>query len=154
MSRVETLILPQLEHVRRSGDGWTAQCPGPGHDDHNNSFSVRETSDGTILVKCFAGCAAEQIVSAIGLEMRDLFPPKERPASPKRGVTLAELAAAKGLPLELFRSFGWREENGHVVIPYRDEHGVETPRPTPRRDDCGQGARVHARRGRTVRAGA
>ena len=31
-----------------------------------------------ILVKCFAGCSAAEIVSAVGLELSDLFPEKPR----------------------------------------------------------------------------
>lgn len=37
-------------------------------------MAITETSDGVVLLKCFAGCTAHQIVNAIGLEMRDLFP--------------------------------------------------------------------------------
>ena len=29
---------------------------------------------GAVLLNCFAGCSAEQIVNAVGLELKDLFP--------------------------------------------------------------------------------
>jgi hypothetical protein len=44
-------------------------------------------------------------------------------------VTIAELAIAKGLPEALFRLHGIRDDNGRIVIPYRDEQGNETKRP-------------------------
>jgi putative DNA primase/helicase len=63
-------ILGYLRGVRRSGDGWMALCPA--HDDRNASLSVH-VSDGRILVHCHAGCATEDVVSALGLTMSDLF---------------------------------------------------------------------------------
>ncbi len=48
-----------------------AQCPA--HDDRNPSLSIREASDGTLLVKCFAGCETVDVVAALGLSMADLF---------------------------------------------------------------------------------
>ncbi len=65
-------FLRRLDGVKRSGKGWMARCPA--HDDHNPSLSITETSDGKTLLKCFAGCQPEQVVSAVGLEMKDLFP--------------------------------------------------------------------------------
>jgi hypothetical protein len=39
---------------RRSGDGWVARCPGPGHEpgDGNRALSVVEAPDGRVLLKC------------------------------------------------------------------------------------------------------
>jgi hypothetical protein len=55
----------------RSGSGWKAYCPA--HDDRNPSLSISETPNGTVLVKCHAGCNAGQVVAALGLNLRDLF---------------------------------------------------------------------------------
>jgi 5S rRNA maturation endonuclease (ribonuclease M5) len=65
-------VLDRLENVRASGDGWTALCPA--HDDNRSSLNVREGDDGRVLLRCFAGCEVEEIVEALGLKMRDLFP--------------------------------------------------------------------------------
>ena len=46
----------------------------PAHADGTASLSVCEGSDGKILLKCFAGCTTDSIISAIGLQMKDLFP--------------------------------------------------------------------------------
>ena len=68
-------LLQNLEKVRRSGQGsWLACCPA--HDDKSPSLSIRETVDGRVLVHCFAGCAVHEIVSAVGLDTSDLFPPR------------------------------------------------------------------------------
>jgi hypothetical protein len=120
-------LIARLEHAKKNGRGWTACCPG--HEDAKNSLSINRADDGRILLNCFAGCTAEAIVGALGLTLRDLFPPTERAGSTGRGVTIAELAAAKGLPEVLFRDHGWRDDNGRIVIPYRDDQGRETTRP-------------------------
>lgn len=70
-------ILPMLAKVKQRQPGqWSACCPA--HDDTGPSLSVRELPDGSVLVYCFAGCGAAAVVAALGLEMADLFPPKEK----------------------------------------------------------------------------
>jgi hypothetical protein len=39
-------------------------------------LSVRELDDGTVLVNCFAGCGAAEVLDACGLGYDALFPPK------------------------------------------------------------------------------
>ena len=63
-------ILERLQGVRQSGDGWTAICPA--HEDRRPSLSIN-VRQGNILLHCHAGCAAEAICAAAGIEMRDLF---------------------------------------------------------------------------------
>ena len=65
-----------LSNVKPKGAGYMARCPG--HDDDDNSLSIDEGNDGRILLKCFAGCAAEDIVTAVGLDMADLFGKEKR----------------------------------------------------------------------------
>lgn len=66
-------LLPLLDGVRESGkDRWVARCPA--HDDQKPSFSIRELPDGTLLIHCFAGCSAEEVLTALGLEFQDLYP--------------------------------------------------------------------------------
>lgn len=66
-------FLSRLDGVkdRRQGQ-WFAKCPA--HDDRSPSLSVKEAEDGTTLIRCFAGCSAQQIAEAVGLSLRDLFP--------------------------------------------------------------------------------
>ncbi|MFJ2455602.1 virulence-associated protein E [Pseudomonas protegens] len=66
-------VLSRLGKVKPTGPNkWKTCCPA--HDDKNPSLTITETSDGTVLLKCWAGCSAQEVVSAIGLELRDLFP--------------------------------------------------------------------------------
>ena len=65
-------ILSRLKNVRTILNGWKASCPA--HDDRQPSLSVSVGDDGRVLLYCHAGCKVEDVVSALGLEMRDLFP--------------------------------------------------------------------------------
>lgn len=66
-------VLSRLDKVKANGPGkWKACCPA--HADKNPSLSIREVGDGTVLLKCWAGCSAVDITAAVGLELRDLFP--------------------------------------------------------------------------------
>jgi hypothetical protein len=47
-----------------------ARCPS--HPDKNPSLSIKEEND-RILLTCWAGCAAAEIVKALGLHLKDLF---------------------------------------------------------------------------------
>lgn len=67
------ILLSKLEKVRQTGPGrWIACCPG--HYDKHPSLNIREIEDGTVLIKCWAGCGAIDVISAVGLEFSDLFP--------------------------------------------------------------------------------
>lgn len=98
-------LLSRLDRVKKSGDGWMARCPA--HDDRTASLSVTEAPD-KVLVHCFGGCRTEDVLAAVGLEFKDLFPPRPRPESPaefrqhrlavRRG---AWGAALQVLPLEV-----------------------------------------------------
>lgn len=69
-------LLARLEGVKSTGPGrWVALCSA--HADRHPSLSIRETGDSTILVKCWAGCGAADVMAAIGLALKDLF--AERP---------------------------------------------------------------------------
>jgi len=78
-------ILERLENVKEAGQGFTARCPA--HEDRHSSLSVRRGDDGRVLVKCFVGCTAEQIVAKLDMEMRDLFPQADAPIGMTRTAT-------------------------------------------------------------------
>ena len=70
-------ILSRLDKVRQHQKGrYMALCPA--HQDRSPSLSIKQTEDGRILMHCFAGCHVEDICSAIGLEVKDLFPRTDR----------------------------------------------------------------------------
>jgi len=60
---------------KRSGGEWKARCPA--HDDRSPSLSIGEGDDGRALINCHAGCDATDVVASLGLEMRDLMPPRD-----------------------------------------------------------------------------
>ena len=65
-------ILCRLDSFKNTGVGkWMACCPS--HDDRNPSFSIRETTEGRILIRCFSGCTPVEILDSIGLKLSDLF---------------------------------------------------------------------------------
>ena len=67
-------FLSLLTDVKDRGNGnYLACCPA--HEDKSPSLSVKVDTDGTVLVHCFGGCSAQQIVESVGLELKDLFPP-------------------------------------------------------------------------------
>lgn len=71
-------VLSYLDKVKSAGTNrWKACCPA--HEDKNPSLAISETSDGVVLLKCWAGCTTQSIVSAVGLELRDLFPGEKQP---------------------------------------------------------------------------
>ncbi|HEV8066214.1 MAG TPA: hypothetical protein VGP76_00660 [Planctomycetaceae bacterium] len=69
-------ILNALPGVRATADGWVALCPVHEADgaEHTPSLRIAQGDDGTALVKCRVGCGTREILAAIGLTMRDLFP--------------------------------------------------------------------------------
>lgn len=90
-------ILPLLTKARQRQPGQYSACC-PAHDDNGPSLSVRETQEGAVLLHCFAGCGVSEIVAAMGLELHDLFPPRDTPPNaPKRTARL--LTAGQALDL-------------------------------------------------------
>lgn len=66
-------LLQRLDKVKKTGtDKWQACCPA--HADKRPSLAIRETNDGRVLLHCFAGCGAAEVLAAVGLEFSDLFP--------------------------------------------------------------------------------
>jgi len=74
-----------------------ALCPA--HEDTNRSLSVSEGDDGRVLLRCHANCKTEDIVSALGLSMADLFPASK----------------TKDTPLKLIQTYDYRDEAGELL---------------------------------------
>ncbi len=133
-------ILEQLGNVRDSTNGrYTASCPVPDHGkgrgDLNPSLSLKESSAGRIVVKCFAGCDPQSLVEAfeaLGLKAQDVYvvdgtgPEEEETTG---GLTLQAYAEAKRLPEDFLRDLGLTtiHLSGPVVrIPHFAGDGTET----------------------------
>jgi hypothetical protein len=69
--------------VRPTGQGrYRAICPVCG-ERNASTLSIGETPQGAVLVKCFKlDCDVDSICGALGLEVSDLFPPRESFGTP------------------------------------------------------------------------
>lgn len=86
MTRPVDVVLARLDRHKAKGHGqWIARCPA--HDDRNPSLSIKEGENGAVLLKCFAGCDIAAVVAAMGLELSDLFPPRD---SASRGSSVVQ----------------------------------------------------------------
>ena len=72
------LVLARVEHARKNGKGYVAECPVVEHHDRHPSLSIGEAKDGKVLLKCHAGCSFDDIVAALNLTTKDLFPVSKR----------------------------------------------------------------------------
>lgn len=75
-------FLSRLEKVTGRNGMWRARCPG--HGSRSQTLAIREAEDGRILLKCFAGCSAQEVVSAVGMDLSDLMPDGPIPDQPAR----------------------------------------------------------------------
>lgn len=69
-------LLQRLEAVQKSGKGWRARCPACGG--RSRKLSVTEL-DGRVLLYCFGGCRAIEVLEAVGLRWADVMPPRHWP---------------------------------------------------------------------------
>ena len=96
-------LLSMLDKVRKTGpDRYIARCPS--HDDKSPSLTIRESDDGKVLVHCFAGCSVHEIVHAVGLELSDLFPPRQTYGKPQHRAFSAADALRRKVSIEKYRS--------------------------------------------------
>ena len=68
-------FLALLQRVKQQpAGGWKASCPCPTHKHGDRSPSLKiDLNDKTILVKCYAGDSADEIMAALGLDKSCLF---------------------------------------------------------------------------------
>jgi len=72
MSDPVSNLLSRLDKVReRKPNQWEACCPA--HGDRNPSLSITRGDDGRVLLKCWAGCTALEVMESLGLTLGDLF---------------------------------------------------------------------------------
>ena len=66
-------FLSRVEGVRQTGPGrWIFRVPT--REDKRPSGNVRELDDGRLLIFDHGGSSVSEILAAVGLEMRDLYP--------------------------------------------------------------------------------
>jgi hypothetical protein len=76
-------ILSRLDSPKPTNTGrWRAACPVCGGK-NRSTLSVGVGDTGAVLLRCWkSGCDPEQIAHAVGLDLADLFPPRDSPSSP------------------------------------------------------------------------
>ena len=73
-------FIARFEKRTATARGVQVRCPA--HEDKQASMSVGRGRDGGVVVKCFAGCSANDIVAAMGLGLKDLYAKElERPTN-------------------------------------------------------------------------
>lgn len=113
--------LARLAGLRRSGSGWSGQCPA--HRDRHPSLSIGFGTDGRLLLHCFAGCTFQEIVAALGLSAADLRDlgcgPISEPPPPSREERLrvARRIWATTTPLKGTVAERYLENRGINVFP-------------------------------------
>jgi len=66
-------LISRLRSVKQTGAGrWMASCPA--HEDRRPSLNVAEKSDGRVLLHCFGGCGAADVLVAVGLDWNAVMP--------------------------------------------------------------------------------
>ena len=73
-------LLQRLERVQKAGNGWRARCPACGGSSQKVTITER---DGRVLLHCFGGCKAIEVLEAVGLGWPDIMPPRHWPESPE-----------------------------------------------------------------------
>lgn len=128
---IETL-LSKLQKVKRtSNNNWMACCPS--HMEKTPSLSIKD-DNGKILLHCFGQqCAAADIVSAIGMDLSDLFPPSDNynpEVKQKRGLfPSSDVLSALGFEALVVSMIGDDMlKNGSIDKETRDRLFVATTR--------------------------
>jgi len=109
-------VLSRLDGVKKVGSGWIARCPvpwhGKGRGDTNPSLGVGVGHDGRVLLKCHAGCPLEEILNALGLKTRDLFPED----GITRGATRTHEHQNGASEHEIVATHDYKDEEGNLLF--------------------------------------
>jgi hypothetical protein len=93
-------VLARLDGVRLRSGPQEAQALCPAHDDHNPSLSVTAVPGWGVLVCCHAGCRTEDVLTAIGLSMADLYDkPKKSSYDSRRNAAMMRPPATDAVAL-------------------------------------------------------
>ena len=102
-------VLEKLTRLPSRGRGWKAICP-LADGDREHVLKVDAVQDGRVVLFCHNGCPTEAVLSALGLHLSDLFPP--------RPVGRGRRGPAQSLALRLARS-GLADEQIRMALTRR-----------------------------------
>jgi len=85
-----------------------------------SSISIGVGDNGAVLLKCWHGCSAGEVAGALGLDLSDLFPPRESHGAPLKKRAL--LSAQQCLDVIAFETMlvgtaAFNLANGHALTP-------------------------------------
>ena len=69
------LVVSRFPGAKKTGP-FKAKAKCTVHEDRSASVAITERDDGVVMLHCFAGCGAAEILDAAGLTFFDLYPPK------------------------------------------------------------------------------
>lgn len=107
-------FIAHVGSAKQTGRGWIFRCPA--HADRHPSAAASVGADERILLKCWAGCTAQEITGALGLKLADLFPdttPSREEITRARREREAKAAAEKAR----------RHKEGLVIDACREAEG-------------------------------
>lgn len=120
-------IASRLTKAKRAGAGWMACCPA--HEDSTPSLSINDGEKGPVF-KCHAGCSQDAVVNAIEALGVAIRKPKANGHGEhhdaQEALTLASLAAAKGLSLSTLTENHVHDINVGVGFVYTSADGQRT----------------------------
>lgn len=118
---VEAFAYEHFDNPRPSGSGFTVCCPVPDHDDQSPSLSIGLGDNGAVLLHCFGGCEVAEVLDALGLTFRDLFPtsrPRSWKPRPNREAALWEWVAERALEQQQRESEPWYWEYRAAILEW------------------------------------
>jgi len=124
-SRQLSDLIEDAKEPNETGGWWSGRCPA--HDDETASLSWKD-GDNKIVFKCFAGCERREILSTLDLsEAVVRIDAAPKPKAAQTPLTMADLAEAKGLSVEVLGQWA-AQEGGRIRIPYKMMDGAAAPR--------------------------
>lgn len=109
-------VLKKFDIRKSSGKLHQAICPA--HEDHNPSLTITEIND-KLLLKCHAECKPQDIVAAVGLQMKDLFlEPKPIFQNIKRNKKVAQYDYCDEEGILQYSNIKYVQENGGKKFSY------------------------------------
>ena len=112
MTQPIDILLARLDRPRKSGKGYTCRCPA--HEDRSPSLSVSEGTDGRVLIHCFGGCRADDVIAAVGLEWKDLFPGTLDSDARREYRKQSALSAKAEAEMVMMFAADWRSKDPYV----------------------------------------
>ena len=87
------VVLARVERLPNLGaKGWKAVCPlatGDRQDKKDHVLKITVNTRGAVGLFCHQGCQTEHVLSAVGLRLSDLYPPRQT-GHGRRGPAMSE----------------------------------------------------------------